>query len=146
MKPEYRQLRLKQLDRALRAFKEARKVVRPKRGWLRAVRKASGMSMGQVGRTLGVTRQHLAFLEKSEAEERITLKSLKRAAEALGCELIYAIMPKSGSVSDLVINRARKLATEKVLGCEHRMALENQAAGCVKKKIAEETRRILKAR
>jgi len=104
------------------------------------------MSLGQVGRTLGVTRQHLAFLEKSEAAERITLKSLKRAAEALGCELVYAIVPKSGSVSDLIANRARKLAAEKVLAVEHSMALENQAVGGVKQKIAEETRRILKTR
>ncbi len=146
MKPEYRQLRLRQLARSLSAFKQARKVVRPRRGWLRAIREASGMTMGQVGRASGITRQHLAFLEKSEADERITLKSLKRAAEALGCELVYAIVPKSGSLSDLIETRARKRAAENVLAVEHSMALENQAAGGVKQKIEEETRRILETR
>src|SRR5713226_2299751 len=101
MKREYRQLRLRQLARSLSAFKEARKVVKPRRGWLRAIREASGMSMQQVASVMGVTRQHVAFLEKSEADERTTLKSLKRAAEALDCELVYALVPKSGSLSDL---------------------------------------------
>ena len=146
MKLEYRQLRLRQLARSLSAFKQARKVVRPKRGWLRAIREASGLSMAQVGRALGVTRQHFAFLEKSEADERITLKSLKRAAEALGCELVYAVVPKSGSLSDLIETRARQRAAENVLAVEHSMALENQAAGRVKQKIEEETRRILETR
>lgn len=146
MKPEYRQLRLRQLARTLSAFKQARRVVRPKRGWLRAIREASGLSLQQVGRALGVTRQHFAFLEKSEANERITLKSLKRAAEALGCELVYAVVPKSGSLADLIETRARERAAQNVLAVEHSMALENQAAGGVKQKIEEETRRILGAR
>ncbi len=146
MKREYRELRRRQLARRLRAFREARKVVRPKRGWLRAIREASGMSMEKAGRAVGITRQHLAFLEKSEAEERITLKSLKRAAEALGCELVYGLVPKSGSFSDLLETRARQQATENVLAVEHSMALENQAVGGVKRKIQQETRRILEAR
>lgn len=146
MKREYRQLRLRQIARSLRTFNEARKVVRPRRGWLRAIRESLGMSMQQVASAIGVTRQHVAFLEKSEADERITLKSLKRAAEALGCELVYALVPKSASLSDLAEKRAREKATENVLAVEHSMALENQAVGAVDEKIEEEKRRILQAR
>jgi hypothetical protein len=32
-------------------------------------------------------------LERNEAEERITLATLRRAAEALDCTLVYAIVP-----------------------------------------------------
>jgi len=142
MKREYRQLRRRQLNRSLRAFKESRKVARPMRGWLRAIREASGLSMEQVARSMGVTRQHLALLEKSEAEERITLKSLKRVADAMASQLVYAIVPKSGSVPDFESERARQQAEENVRAVEHTMALENQATGDVARKIKEETRRI----
>jgi predicted DNA-binding mobile mystery protein A len=104
------------------------------------------MTMQQLASVMEVTRQHVAFMEKSEAEERITLKSLKRAAEALDCELVYAVVPKSGSLSDLAEKRARQQAEQNVLAVEHTMALENQAVGGVKKKIQEETRRMLGAR
>jgi predicted DNA-binding mobile mystery protein A len=146
MRRDYRQLRLHQLARSLSAFKQAREVVRPRRGWLRAIREASGMTMQQLGAAMGVTRQHIAFFEKSEADDRITLKTLKRAAEGLGCELVYALVPKSGSLSDLAKAHARRQATENVLAVEHSMALENQPVGRVKEKIEQEARRVLEAR
>ena len=146
MKPEYRRLRLRQLATSLKVFQAGRKVARPRRGWLRAIRESLGMSMQQVGSAMGVTRQHVAALEKSEADHRITLRSLKLAAEAMDCELVYALVPKSGSLSDSVEERARQQAKENVLAVEHSMALENQAVGGVNEKIEQETRRILEAR
>lgn len=144
MRPEYRQLRIRQLDRSLRQFKRAHRPVRPERGWLRAIREASGLSMEETARILGITRQSVAFLEKSEAKGAITLNSLERVAEALGCKLVYVVVPKSGSLSDLATARARKRAAENVLAVEHSMTLENQASGGVHREIEEETRRILK--
>lgn len=105
-----------------------------------------GMTMQQLGSAMGTTRQHVAALEKSEADERITMKTLRRAAEAMGCELVYALVPRSGSLSSLVEERARQQAKENVLAVEHSMALENQSVGGVRKKIEQETRRILGAR
>lgn len=144
MKPEFRQLRLTQLERTLAAFETAKREVRPQRGWLRAVRQALGLSLEQVGRTLGISRSHVLSFEKSEAEDRISLRSLRKVAEAMGCDLVYAIVPKSGSIRELAEEPARKEAAQRVRAVEHSMALEGQAAGGVNEKIEEETKRILK--
>jgi predicted DNA-binding mobile mystery protein A len=84
-----------------------------------------------------------AHLEKSETDYRITLGSLRDAADALGCQLVYALVPKKGSIQELAEARARTKASENVRAVEHSMALEDQAVGGVPEKIEEETRRIL---
>ena len=76
-----------------------------------------------------------AQFEKSETEYRITLNSLRQVADALGCDLVYALVPKRGTLHDLAESRATEEASADVLAVEHTMALENQAVGGVKEKI-----------
>ncbi len=116
-------------------------MVRPRQGWLRAVREATGVSASEVAKALGTSRQAPLMLEKSEAEYRITLGSLRNAAEALGCELVYGIVPRTGSFAELAERGARAEAMESVLQVEHSMALENQAAGGVAELVEDEARR-----
>lgn len=143
MSPPYRRLRLQQLSRSQSVFQAARDEVGPQRGWLRAVREALGMSIAQVAQRMGVTRVRVLEFEKAEEENRITLGSLKRVAEAMNCKLVYAIVPKSGTITELAEQQAREQASKRVLSVEHNMALENQAAGNVNQLIEEETKRIL---
>jgi predicted DNA-binding mobile mystery protein A len=142
MRDEFRDLRLKQLDRTLEPFRAAQKVSRPRKGWLRAIREAVGISASGLARTLGTSRQLPLQLEKAEAEDRITLKSLRTAANALDCDLVYALVPKAGTMEDLIENRARAQARKQVLGVEHSMALEDQAVGRVDEAVEAETRRL----
>jgi len=67
-------------------------VRRPSRGWIRAIRETLGMTTRQLAERLGVKQPTLAELEKNEASGNITVKSLERAAEALGCRLVYALV------------------------------------------------------
>jgi predicted DNA-binding mobile mystery protein A len=142
MRDEFRNLRLKQLDRTLEPFRAAQRVSRPRKGWLRAIREAVGISASDLARTLGTSRQLPLQLEKAEAEDRITLKSLRTAANALDCDLVYALVPKAGTMEDLIENRARAQARKQVLGVEHSMALEDQAVGRVDEAVEAETRRL----
>lgn len=144
MRPEFKALRIKQLQRALEPFVAAKTVQRPQRGWLRAIREATGIKLHDIGKRLGTSPVLPVLLEKSEAEYRITLGSLRDAADALDCQLVYALVPKSGNIQDLAEGRARTRATENVRSVEHSMALEDQAVGGVQEKIEEETKRILK--
>src|SRR5580700_4688208 len=98
MRPEFRRLRIKQIDRALEPFAATQDSPRPQRGWLRAVREATGITVRQMAMRLRKAPTLVAKLEKSEAEYRITLGSLRAAADALGCRLVYAIVPKTGSI------------------------------------------------
>ncbi|MGA2607735.1 MAG: helix-turn-helix domain-containing protein [Candidatus Acidiferrum sp.] len=135
---------MSQLTRSLSAFEAARQEARPQRGWLRAIREGLGLSLEDVGKKLGQSRRRIQEFEKAESKDRITLRSLRRVAAALDCELVYAIVPKSGTITELAERRARAQATEDVLDVEHTMALENQATGNVKELIEEETKRRLK--
>jgi predicted DNA-binding mobile mystery protein A len=144
MKPEFRNLRLEQLQRALTPFLAANNVPRPSRGWIRAIREATGITVREMAKRLHKAPSVAAHLEGSEAEYRITLGSLREAADALGCQLIYALVPKSGSIQELAEERSRNKAAENVRAVEHSMALEDQAVGGIEHKIEEETRRLLK--
>jgi predicted DNA-binding mobile mystery protein A len=144
MKPEYRDLRLRQLSKSLAAFEVAKSNPRPQLGWLRAIREALGITLNQVGKNMRTTRQRIKSFEDAEKQNRITLASLRGVAEAMGCELVYAIVPKSGTILELAENQALNEATKRVLAVEHTMALENQAPGDVNETIVEETKRLLK--
>jgi predicted DNA-binding mobile mystery protein A len=144
MRQEFKKLRLEQLDRTLAAFKDARNEARPQKGWLRAIREALGLSLEEVGARLKRPRQRILEFEKAEAEDRITLQSLRRVAAALDCNLVYALVPKTDSILELAQQRARRDATRDVLDVEHTMALEDQASGNVSKLIDQETHRRFK--
>jgi predicted DNA-binding mobile mystery protein A len=142
MRHEFRNLRLKQLDRSLESFRAAHAVSRPQKGWIRAIREAIGASSGELGRILGTSRQLPLQFEKAEAEGSITLKSLRNVANALDCDLVYALVPRAGTMQDLIENRARAQARKRVLGVEHSMALEDQAAGRIDEAVEAEAHRL----
>ena len=155
MRDNFRNLRLNQVARSLSSFETARSEARPQRGWLRAIREALRMSLEEVGRALGQSKKRILDFEHAEAEDRITLKSLRRVASAMDCELVYALVPKSGSIIELAEKhrqrhekneerQTRDRVRQDVLEVEHTMALENQAPGDVDRLIDEETKRRLK--
>ncbi len=145
MKSEFRELRLSQIDRSLEPFAGTQAVSRPRRGWLRSLREALGISMREVARRMRKTPQTVASFEKSEAADRITLQTLRHYAEAMDCELVYAIVPKTGSLKQLGEKCARQKAERDVRAVEHTMALEDQATGKIQDKIERETKRLLKS-
>ena len=100
----------------------------PPRGWVRAIREALAMSGVQFAKRLHVTPQAVEALEKSEAAGTIQLSTLRRAAEALDCRLVYALVPNN-SLEGAVHERARKLARRDLGRVAHTMALEAQATG-----------------
>jgi predicted DNA-binding mobile mystery protein A len=142
MRSEFKALRVRQLDRELDRFRDASAISRPVKGWLRAVREALGISSREMGRRMGSGHQLVLQLERSEAGDAITLKSLRNAADALECDLVYALVPRAGSIRQLNENRIRGHARGNVLGVEHSMALEGQAAGRLEEAIETEARRL----
>ena len=113
------------LDRTLSPFQNLPHR-RPARGWIRAIRNAFGMTAEQLGERMGVSQPTVQGLETSEADDAIQLKSLRRAAEALGCELVYALVPKA-SLEATYNAAAQALARHELVRIDHSMALEDQA-------------------
>ena len=66
----------------------------PRSGWIASIRQALGMSKTQLAKRVGVTRPSLDELESNEVRETITLASLHKVADALGCDLKYVLVPR----------------------------------------------------
>jgi predicted DNA-binding mobile mystery protein A len=98
---------------------------RPPHGWIRAIRDALGMNTRQYARRLGVSQPQVVAYERGEAEDSITLGSLRRAAEGLDCELVYAFVPKQ-PLADSLRARAEAITDAKLARMGHTMRLENQ--------------------
>jgi len=74
---------------------------------------------------LGVSQPSVIALEQSEAHGAISLKTLRRAAEALDCTLVYALIPNK-PLETTVRDRARAFASRRRRFIQHSMLLEDQ--------------------
>lgn len=128
MGPQERVIARQKLDKKLNALRNSEGLLRPPRGWVRAIREALGMTTAQLGSRMGVSQPRAVAVEKAEMEGSITLASLERAAQALGCRLAYTLVPHE-SLETEVRARARTRAREQLRRVAHNMALENQRAG-----------------
>lgn len=113
------------LDRVLSPFRQAPRRP-PARGWIRALRDALGMTAEQLGERMGVSQPSVQRLELSEANGTIQLSSLRRAAEALDCEVVYALVPRR-TLQETFETAARTVARRELGQIDHTMALEDQA-------------------
>jgi Fic-DOC domain mobile mystery protein B/predicted DNA-binding mobile mystery protein A len=95
-----------QLDHSLAELKPLGASRRPVRGWLRAIRSGLGMSGVDLAERLGVKPPRVVEMEKNELRGAITLKVLERAADAMGCSLVYALIPRAGSLEQTLRNQA----------------------------------------
>jgi predicted DNA-binding mobile mystery protein A len=116
----------RRLDERLQALAPASRFAVPPRGWIRAIRDALGMSGSQLGQRIGITAQSIQNLEESEANGTAQLNTLRKAAEAMDCVLVYALLPKS-SLEGTVCDRERAIAIDALRRVSHSMALENQS-------------------
>jgi transcriptional regulator with XRE-family HTH domain len=73
------------------------------------------LSLEEVGARLKKPRQRILEFERAEAQDRITLKSLRRVAAALDCNLVYALVPRTDSILELAQQRVRQDATRDVV-------------------------------
>jgi predicted DNA-binding mobile mystery protein A len=141
MKREFRQLRLSQLDRILELGRGL--PPRPSNGWLASVREALGLSLRQVGEKMHASGQAIQQFERAEAEDRITVRALRRVAGTLGCELVYVLVPRTSSFVELAENPKREQAARDVERVVHTMALEDQKPENTSRLIEDEVHRRL---
>jgi predicted DNA-binding mobile mystery protein A len=118
-------LRIAQLDRALEDFRGLRHRPPPKAGWVRAVREALGMSLRQLAGRAGIAKTTVRMTELNEAGGTVQLDSLRRLADALECDLVYALIPRS-SLQATRRERAKEIAADLVGRVSSSMELEDQ--------------------
>ncbi|MEP7105198.1 MAG: mobile mystery protein A, partial [Chloroflexota bacterium] len=98
----------------------------PHGGWIKTIRNALGMTAKQLGRRVGVSQNAISEAERAELERRITLTTLQRIADALGCDVAYTLVPRT-SLGMVVHNQANQAAHRIVAEVSQGMALEDQS-------------------
>ena len=107
--------RRRELDAAFRDDSLRALAPPPDGGWIREIRHALGMSGRELAARMGLSQPALSQLEQSEVTGKAQLDSLRRAADALGCDLFYALAPRT-SLEETVQARARALAERDLAG------------------------------
>jgi predicted DNA-binding mobile mystery protein A len=120
-----KELRLLQMDAVLQDAASHPLPPRPPAGWLRSIREALGMTSAVLGERLGMTASGARKLEQAEAADAITLSTLRRVAEALDCELQYALVPRR-PLRQMRWQQALRLAEQWQQRSSRTMALEAQ--------------------
>jgi len=102
------------------------------------------MTQSQLAARLKITQQALNDLEKSEAEGKITLDSLRRLASALGCRFVYAAVPEQ-PLGEIRRQRAHDVAKKQLGRVSRSMKLEAQGTSEreTKRQIEELTEELL---
>ena len=118
-------LKIRQLDVVLTAFDSLKKRPTPDAGWIRTIREALGMSLRQLASRAQLSKNAVASAERSEAKGTIQLDTLRVLAEALDCELVYALVPRQ-SLSATIDNQAARISGALVGRVSESMELEDQ--------------------
>jgi predicted DNA-binding mobile mystery protein A len=147
MSSEFNQLRLEQLQAAVNAYGVLLTKRAPLRGWLKEIREALGRTERQQAERLGISGSTLHKSEQSEAQERISLGQLRKLADGLDCELVYALVPRR-PLTEVVQDRANQLAKEEVYGVAHSMGLEDQrpSDARIQKQVVRRAEELLRGR
>lgn len=125
MKAKQINLAREQLDETLKKFLPLKIVTPPRKGWIRAIRNALGMTGEQLAVRLHANKQRVSRIEQDERLGKVTLKTLINVAEALDCEFIYGFVPRE-SLEQTVRNQAKSVAQKRMSRSNQMMRLEKQ--------------------
>lgn len=100
MDASFKRLARRQLSQALAPYADAAANPRPRDGWIAALREGLDMTLQQFAARLGITTSNALRLEHRERDDTVSLGALRRAANALGCDLVYAVVPRSVPSAD----------------------------------------------
>jgi predicted DNA-binding mobile mystery protein A len=134
----------RELDRKLASIPR-NQLVTPRTGWVRALRQALGMSAADLASRMGVTSGAVLNLEHSEVAGGVTLDRLSRAAQAMDCELVYALVPRT-SLSETVERQARFRIAHEVQATGRAMDLEAQGTALDPDTISEQVQALIDTR
>ncbi len=116
-------LRRRQLDKQLSKYKD---LTVPGRGFIFEIRKALEMSTYQLATRMGLSQSTIKNFEENECSGTISLNSLEKVATALGCKLVYALVPDE-TLEDTIYQQAKLRARKISKGIFKTMALEKQS-------------------
>jgi len=103
MQEKERMFALKRLDKEMRFYRWAGREKNPTNGLLRAVRQALHLPAEEIAQKMKMNRSGVFDYETRELKNSITLKSMSRMAEAMGCKMVYGIVPEGGKTLEELV-------------------------------------------
>lgn len=100
-----RVLARRRLDEEMRSYRKAGLRKDPTNGLLRAVRRALGLPAAAIAEKMGVRESVVFRFEATEQTGSIKMSSMARAAEAMGCKLVYGIVPEGGKTLEWLVEK-----------------------------------------
>lgn len=139
---EYQFIRLQLLDKIASDAKGIRAYQRPALGWLRAVREGLGFSLRALAKSVGgVSAQSILQFEKNEASGALTLRNLDRVAAAMGCRVLYVVVPGREGQTFTELEGGMPADRRLLEDTEHTMRLEAQDVGSLEERAKRGIRR-----
>ena len=117
---------LRQLDSLLKPWQPPRREHQPEHGWIESIREALGMTQRDFARRARMHPTMVQRVQEGEQRRTLTLATLVRAADALECDFVYALVPRAGSLTETLKSRARLVAKAATHAVADTMALEDQ--------------------
>ena len=118
-------LALVQIERRLKSIRVALKDTKVRPGWINYMRQALGMTLQKLAERAKVSKSTIAQAERGEAKGKITIETLKKLAESMECEFVYAFVPKK-TIKIILKEKAFEKAKRILLEADTHMTLENQ--------------------
>ena len=78
----------------VRANRAAWAEIIQQKSWLRASRLSQNLKGVDMAKRMGVSPARISMMETDEERGAVTLKMMQKAAQALDCEFVYALIPK----------------------------------------------------
>lgn len=130
------------LDQRLVPLGPSSRFAPPRLGWVRAIRDALGMTAAELAARMGVTGPAIRSLEKKELDGGARLSSLRRAAEAMDCTLVYAFIPNT-TLQQTVERQAASILDEQMGRVRQTMALEAQEGESLPSSVRAQLERLI---
>jgi hypothetical protein len=96
MRAMERRVLLRKLDKEMRYYRLAAREENLTSELLRTVRKVLRVPMKEMAEKMGTVESTVFQLEGREGTGSITLRSLEQMAEAMGCKVVYGVVPLNG--------------------------------------------------
>jgi predicted DNA-binding mobile mystery protein A len=130
------------LDLKLSPIRPVEQFAVPAAGWIKAIRQSLAMSQADLAHRMRVSQATVAQMERSEASDTIQLATLRRAADAMECDLVYALVPRT-NLEDTVRQQAALHLSGHLRSVAQTMSLEDQDSTPEAELVEDETARLI---
>lgn len=114
-----------QFERRIKPIRKNIDNLKVKGGWIHYVRSILDIKLTTLAKLAKTTSSVIQQAEKREAQGKVTLDTLNRMANAMGCEFVYAFVPRK-EIKSLIEDRALQKARKILERADIHMSLEDQ--------------------